>query len=62
MSDKLTISTELMNTIFQYLGTKPYQEVFQMIQGIQTEAGPQMPKEDTASSTASNVSTLTPKK
>jgi hypothetical protein len=56
-TEKLSISSVLLNTVFQYLGTRPYQEVFQMIQDIQKEVGPQLPKNQD-----SNVTTLTPKK
>lgn len=38
MNDKVEISTQLLNVIVGYLGTRPYQEVFQMIQAIQNEA------------------------
>ena len=36
--EKLQISTQLINGILAYLGTRPYQEVFQLIEGIQNEA------------------------
>jgi hypothetical protein len=36
--DKLTFSTNLVNAILQYLGTRPYAEVFQVIEAIQKEA------------------------
>ena len=36
--DKLTFSTNLVNAILQYLGTRPYTEVFQVIEAIQKEA------------------------
>jgi hypothetical protein len=36
--EKLTLSTQLVNAILQYLGTKPYTEVAQLIAGIQQEA------------------------
>lgn len=36
--DKLTLSTQLINQILGYLGTRPYQEVFQMIEALQKEA------------------------
>jgi len=36
--DKLQISTQLLNQIMGYLGTRPYQEVFQLIEAIQKEA------------------------
>ena len=36
--DKVTLSTTLVNNIMAYLGTKPFQEVFQLIQEVQKEA------------------------
>ena len=36
--EKLQISTQLLNQIMGYLGTRPYQEVFQVIDAIQSEA------------------------
>ena len=36
--EKLTLSTQLINGILQYLGTQPYTQVAQLIQGIQQEA------------------------
>lgn len=36
--DKITLSTQLINQILGYLGTRPYQEVFQMIEALQKEA------------------------
>ena len=36
--DELKLSTQLINTILQYLGTKPYAEVFPLIQEIQKQA------------------------
>lgn len=37
-SNKISLTVELLNTIIQYLGTKPYQEVFTMVQQIQEQA------------------------
>jgi hypothetical protein len=42
--DKLTFSTQLANQILSYLGSRPYQEVFQLIDAIQAEAKNQAPK------------------
>ena len=38
MNEKLTLSTQLVNQILGYLGSRPYQEVFQIIEAIQKEA------------------------
>lgn len=38
MNDKLTLSTQLVNQIIGYLGTRPYQEVFQIVEALQKEA------------------------
>lgn len=35
--EKLQFSTQLINAILGYLGSRPYQEVFQLIEGIQNE-------------------------
>jgi len=39
--DKVTLSTTLVNNIMAYLGTKPFQEVFQLIDAVQKEAANQ---------------------
>ena len=36
--DSLIISTTLLNQIIGYLGTRPYQEVHQLITALQNEA------------------------
>ena len=36
--DKMTVSTQLLNNIMGYLGTRPYQEVFQLVEALQAEA------------------------
>ena len=36
--DKVTLSTTLVNNIMAYLGTRPFQEVFQLIEAVQKEA------------------------
>jgi len=36
--DKLTLSTQLVNALLGYLGARPYQEVFQLIEALQKEA------------------------
>jgi hypothetical protein len=39
--EKLTLSTQLVNQIMGYLGTKPFQEVFQLIDAVQKESANQ---------------------
>ena len=41
--DKVTLSTTLVNNIMAYLGTRPFQEVFQLIDAVQKEAQAQTP-------------------
>ena len=36
--EKVTLSTTLVNNIMAYLGTRPFQEVFQLIQEVQKQA------------------------
>lgn len=36
--EKITLSTQLVNAILQYLGKQPYTDVANLIQGIQQEA------------------------
>jgi len=36
--EKIQLSTQLLNQLLGYLGTRPYQEVFQLIEAIQKEA------------------------
>jgi len=40
--EKITLSTQLVNAVMGYLGTRPYQEVFQLIEGLQNEAKSQV--------------------
>jgi hypothetical protein len=42
MPKHIALSTDLVNVVLQYLGTRPFQEVNQIISGIQAEAGPQI--------------------
>ena len=52
--EKITLSTQLINSILAYLGTRPYQESFQLIEAIQKEAKESVSKASEASdSTAS---------
>ena len=41
---KLQLPVELVNQILGYLGSKPYQEVYQLIQAIQEAAKADTPK------------------
>lgn len=40
---KVEVSLSLVNGILQYLGSRPYQESFQLIQAIQEQVIPQLP-------------------
>ena len=40
--EKVSLSVNLVNAIGQYLATKPFQEVFQLIQAIQQESQGQL--------------------
>ena len=42
--DKITLSTDLVNAILQYLGAQPFVQVTQLINGIQNEAKGQFPE------------------
>jgi hypothetical protein len=35
---ELIISAQVLNQVLGYLGTRPYQEVFQLIEALQSEA------------------------
>ena len=39
----ITLTLPLINAVLQYLGTRPYQEVFPLVQAIQEQATPQLP-------------------
>lgn len=43
--EKITLQINLVNAVLQYLGTRPYGEVFQIIEAIQKEAKEQTPQE-----------------
>jgi hypothetical protein len=45
---KIALSLNLVNAVVQFLGTKPYQETFQLIQAIQEQAISQMPMPEAA--------------
>ena len=40
--EKITLSTNLVNAVLQYLGTRPYADVFQLVEAIQKEAKEQV--------------------
>lgn len=43
MNDQdVTVKLSLMNNIIGYLGTRPYGEVFQIVQAIQEQVAPQL--------------------
>ena len=46
MPKTFKLSTDLVNAVLQYLGTRPFQEVAQLINGIQSEAGPQVKQDE----------------
>jgi hypothetical protein len=39
---KIELSLSLVNAVLQYLGTRPYAEIFQLVQAIQAQAAPQV--------------------
>ena len=44
--EKITLSTNLVNALLQYLGNRPYADVFQLIEAIQGEAKTQQTVDD----------------
>jgi hypothetical protein len=44
----ITLTLNLVNGILQYLGTRPYAEVFPIVQEIQAQAMPQVPMPEAA--------------
>jgi hypothetical protein len=44
--EKMELSVDLLNALMRYLGTRPYQEVFSLVQEIQKQVTPQLPKEE----------------
>ena len=42
--ENITLSTQLVNQILAYLGSRPYQETFQLIDALQKEAQASMAK------------------
>lgn len=49
---KIALSTELVNAILQYLGSRPFVEVAQLINGIQGEAQGQVVPQEAAEAVA----------
>ena len=48
---KLQLPIEIANQLLGYLGARPYQEVYQLIQAIQDSAKPpEVPKEENGNS------------
>lgn len=45
--EKVTLSVNLVNAVLQYLGTQPYQNVFQLIEALQKEAKDQLGQKTT---------------
>lgn len=45
--EKITLSTQLVNAIIGYLGSRPYQEVFQLVEAMQKEAKQQQESQPT---------------
>ena len=44
--ETITLSTQLVNAILGYLGKRPYEETFQLINAIQQEAQTQVQVEE----------------
>jgi hypothetical protein len=45
---KIELTLPLVNAILQYLGTRPYAEVFPLVAEIQAQATPQVPMPEVA--------------
>lgn len=53
MNDQnVTLKLGLVNAVLQYLGARPYQEVFPLVQEIQAVVIPQLPVPDQAAAPA----------
>ena len=48
MNDEVKVSMQLVNGILQYLGSRPYGEVFQIVNAIHGEVQPQIPMPEMA--------------
>lgn len=49
-NEKIKLTFGLVNAILQYLGNRPYSEVFQLIQTIQKQASEQEAAQESADS------------
>lgn len=59
--NSFTLSKELLDAVVQYLGSRPYVETFQMIQGIQAAVQQQVQQQQ-ASEAAAKAASKTPVK
>jgi len=50
MNDEVKVSLQLVNGVLGYLGTRPYGEVFQLVNAIHAEVQPQIPMPEMAKS------------
>ena len=48
MNEEVKVSLQLVNGILQYLGTRPYGEVFQIVNAVHAEVQPQIPMPEMA--------------
>jgi hypothetical protein len=48
MNENVKVSLPLVNGILQYLGTRPFSEVFQLVNAIHAEVQPQIPMPEVA--------------
>lgn len=57
MSEQKTVvlPLDLVNAVFQYLGTKPFQEVHQLVSAIQQTVQPQLEVSNEASAPATDA-------
>lgn len=51
---EIKLSVDTINKVLGYLGARPYQEVFHLIDAIQTEAKTQTPEEEKKADDGSN--------
>jgi hypothetical protein len=48
----ITLTLPLVNAVMQYLGSRPYAEVFQLMHAIQAQAAPQVQQTEPSSDSA----------